>query len=560
MNEKKPLPWAASGDWNAFFALFLDNIVNLVLLSGILLGFGFPREIIFERILPGTALGVLFGDVIYSIMAIRLSRRTGQPVTAMPLGLDTPSTIGMAFVVLGPSFLAARGEGMDQAQAGLTAWHVGMAAMIWMGFVKVIFSFLGSKIQRVVPTAALLGSLAGVGITWLAANPLLKIYDMPFVGLMALAVLTFALIAKHDLPFRLPGAAVAVVLGVLLYYGLGRLGFLSAEGMHPYHGFPEFSGIRFLPPIPTLAAFTEVFGRVLPYLPVAIPFGLLTIVGGINVTEGARLVGDDFKTRDILLTEAAATLIAGICGGVAQTTPYIGHSAYRQMGARSAYTLFTGLAVGLGAALGIVGFIVDLIPEAAVSPILIFVGLEILALSFRLTPQNHYFALGFALIPAILSFTLIKLQMVIFPVQGVVAGIQAQLATLPVDKARAIGEGLAGIIPPHVLKEFLVLGALGQGAILTSMIWSATVAYLIDRKFISASVTMIVAAVFTLFGFMHSVFPNGQLYLPWNLASSGLPARSLSIPYEFALCYILMAALFPILYAARRKNNVPLRF
>ncbi|HMY46448.1 MAG TPA: hypothetical protein PKX74_13295, partial [Leptospiraceae bacterium] len=78
MTQSKPR-WAASGDWNAFFALFLDNIVNLVILSSILmLGFGFPKDIIFHKILPGTALGVLFGDVVYSIMAIRLSRRTGQ--------------------------------------------------------------------------------------------------------------------------------------------------------------------------------------------------------------------------------------------------------------------------------------------------------------------------------------------------------------------------------------------------------------------------------------------------------------------------------------------------
>jgi len=557
MASNKPA-WAARGDWNAFFALFLDNIVNLVLLSGILLGFGYPREIIFERILPGTALCVLVGDLIYTIMAIRLARSTGQPVTAMPLGLDTPSTIGMAFVVLGPAFIAARAEGMDVSQAGLTGWHVGMGAMLWMGFVKVIFSFIGARIQKIVPTAALLGSLAGVGITWLAANPLIKVYDIPFVGIISLAVLTFALIARHELPFRLPGAAMAVVLGVILYYGLGHFG-LIGNGMHPYKGFPDFKGLSFVPPTPVLAAFSEVFGRVLPYLPVAVPFGLLTIVGGINVTEGARLVGDDFKTRDILLTEAIATLVAGVCGGVAQTTPYIGHSAYRQMGARSAYTLFTGLAVGFGAMFGLVGFIVDLIPEAAVSPILIFVGLEILALSFRLTPQDHYFALGFALIPAILSYTLVKLQMVILPVMGIAAGIQTQLSTLPAEKAKAIGAALSGLVSPDVLSEFVVLGALGQGAILTSMVWSATVAYLIDRKFLAASVTMVVAGVFTLFGFMHSVFPNGRLYFPWELAASGLSGRALSIPFEFAICYFILAGLFPILYMARKKN-APLRF
>lgn len=549
MSEHTPR-WAASGDWNAFFALFLDNIVNLVLLSGILLGFGFTQEVIFERIVPGTALGVLFGDVVYSWMAVRLSRRTGQPVTAIPLGLDTPSTIGMAIVVLGPAFLAASAEGMNAQQASITAWKVGMAAMIWMGVVKIVFSFIGARIQKVVPTAALLGSLAGVGITWLAANPMIKIYDLPFVGLLALAVLTFALIAKNELPFRLPGAAMAVVLGVLLFYGLGAAKILPPDAIHPYSGLPHFDGLRILLPVPTLGGFEELFGRVLKYLPIAIPFGLLTIVGGINVTEGARLVGDDFKTRDVLLTEAAATLIAGVCGGVAQTTPYIGHSAYRQMGARSAYTLFTGLAAGVGASLGLVGYILHLIPEAAVSPILVFVGLEILALSFRLTPKEHYFALGFALIPLILGFVYVKLSIVIGSVARAAGGIQAKLTTLG-GSAAEVGKGLTQIVPPDIMKEFLVLGVLGQGSILTSMVWASTVAFLIDRRFLAASITMIVAAAFSLFGFMHSVFPDGKLYLPWDIGGAGLPSRAVTLPFELAICYLLMAGLFPLLRAMR---------
>jgi AGZA family xanthine/uracil permease-like MFS transporter len=66
-----------------------------------------------------------------------------------------------------------------------------------------------------------------------------------------------------------------------------------------------------------------------------LPFGLLMVVGGINVSESARAASDDYRTRDILLVEAFATLVAGVCGGVAQTTPYIGQPAYKHMGARS---------------------------------------------------------------------------------------------------------------------------------------------------------------------------------------------------------------------------------
>src|SRR6185503_20947183 len=105
------------------------------------------------------------------------------------------------------------------------------------------------------------------------------------------------------------------------------------------------------------------------YLPVAIPFAILTVIGGINVNESARLAGDAYRTRSILLTEAVATLLAGVCGGVSQTTPYIGHPAYKSMGGRAAYTLATGLVVGLGGIFGYVAFVAGALPRPVLAPI-----------------------------------------------------------------------------------------------------------------------------------------------------------------------------------------------
>ena len=66
------------GDLNAFFGLMLDNVTQLVILSGILIGvFGFPKELVFYKIIPGSVVGVLIGDLVYSTMAIRLARKTG---------------------------------------------------------------------------------------------------------------------------------------------------------------------------------------------------------------------------------------------------------------------------------------------------------------------------------------------------------------------------------------------------------------------------------------------------------------------------------------------------
>jgi AGZA family xanthine/uracil permease-like MFS transporter len=180
--------WAAPGDLNAFFGLMLDNVMNLVILAGILIGvFGFPRDLVYTKMFPGTALGVLFGDLVYTWMAFRLARREGRSdVTAMPLGLDAPSTIGMAFAVLGPAFLSAKTR-MPEAEAGVFAWQVGMACMVLIGLFKLGMSFVGGAIQRVVPKAGLLGSIAGVGIALMGVLQLADILAEPVVGFVSLA-------------------------------------------------------------------------------------------------------------------------------------------------------------------------------------------------------------------------------------------------------------------------------------------------------------------------------------------------------------------------------------
>ncbi len=546
--------WAAPGDLNAFFALFLDNIVNLVLLAGILqFGFGFPKDVIDTYMIPGTALGVMFGDIVYTWLAFRLAKRTSRSdVTAMPLGLDTPSTIGMAVAVLGPAFLTFKYSGMDEHQAAMTTWYVGMGTMIWMGLIKVGTSFIGSALQRIIPAAALLGSLAGIGLVWLSADALIHIYEVPFVGLLALGIILFTLIAGFEFPFKLPGAAMAVLLGCAAYYILGLSGALSE-----FHK-PSFAGFSFSPPVPSTEGYAALFHGALVFLPVAIPFGLMTIVGGINVTEGARLIGDDYRTRDILLTEAFATILAGSCGGVSQSTPYIGHSAYKKMGARAAYTLATGIAVGLGGMFGLVQLIVELIPKAAVAPLLVYIGFEITTLAFRMTPARHAMAVAFAIVPSILNYGYIKIKLLYQPVERISQDVIGMLTTAsgsaPVSQALEAAAKLQTIIPGIVAAEYVIIGALGQGFILTAMIWGACAAFLIDRRIFSAAITLAIAALFSFFGLIHSVFPNGDLYIPWSMRETALnqklhlSERAFTIPYEFSLAYIFAALALLAMY------------
>ena len=67
------------GDINGFLGLVVDNLSVLGLLAAVLIGgYGVPADIVFGKMFPGTALGVLVGDLAYTWLAVRLARRTGR--------------------------------------------------------------------------------------------------------------------------------------------------------------------------------------------------------------------------------------------------------------------------------------------------------------------------------------------------------------------------------------------------------------------------------------------------------------------------------------------------
>ena len=470
----------AIGDINAFFGLMLDNMSDLVIMAAILTGvFGLPRDLVLSRMLPGSAVGVLVGDLLYSWLAWRLARKTGRSdVTAMPLGLDTPSTFGMAFGVIGPCYLATKDPQLT--------WQVAMATVVMMGLFKIAVSFSGPALRRVIPRAGLLGSIAAVALLLIAYLPFLKLFASPVVGFLSLGIVFISLLARFQLPLRVPGALAGILCGTLAYYLLGYLGLLP-NGAHAALSAPSL-GLYL--PLPSLA-FLHGLPRAVGYLPLAIPFALATVVGGVDVTESAAVAGDDYHTRDILLVEGFATLLAGLCGGVIQSCPYIGHPAYKEMGGRSGYTIATGVFIGLGAVLGYLSFFVSLLPEAAVAPILIFIGVEITAQAFEATPVRHYRAIVICFVPVVACLISIEFGQLL----GALGKTSADLS----------GELLAG---------FKATTALGNGFIVTSLLWGAAFAQVLDHKPGRAALWLALCALLSLCGVMHSPLASGAIFSP----------------------------------------------
>ena len=486
------------GETTAFLALFLDNVGTLIFFSAILVfTFNYPADIILTRMIPGTAVGIFIGDIVYTWLALRLRKKTGRTdVTAMPLGIDTPSTIGIAYAVMGPAYITTR-------DAQLT-WHIGMATLFMIGVVKIFTSFFGGWIQRVIPTAGLLGPLAGIGLMLLGFLPLIEIFNEAVVGMVALGLIFTTLMSKMQLPGRMPGVLAAVLLGTAIHFFLGFSGYL-----------PEFTApaldMHFALPLPTVE-FLKTVPQNMHYLSIAIPFGILTIIGGINNTESARLAGDDYRTRDILLTEALSSLIASFFGGVAQTTPYIGHPAYKKMGATWWYTLLTGILIGVCSIIGLLSLFVSLIPRAVIAPIFIFIGFEIMRQAYNDSPPAHSPAVSFSILPVVASMVLI---------------ILGQFT------------GASGIVPEKLPGRLLILHQtltmLSNGFIITGLLWGSMLAFLIDHQAKRAALCAAISAILTLFGVIHSVLPTGELYLPWHIQSQA--------HYMTALAYAALSAI-----------------
>jgi AGZA family xanthine/uracil permease-like MFS transporter len=94
----------------------------------------------------------------------------------------------------------------------------------------------------------------------------------------------------------------------------------------------------------------------------------------------------------------------------------------------------------------------------------------------------------------------------------------------------------------HGLADLAAIVTLGNGFIITAMLWGTALVAMIDGHVRRAAGVLLLAAALTLFGFIHSVDPRGGIYLPWTL--EGLPKL---IAWQFAAAYAALATLLALL-------------
>ena len=270
--------WFVRGDIDGFFGLALDNLVQLLVLTGLCTGvLGFPDALVYGRVLPGAAVSLLVGNLYYAWQARRLATRSGRgDVCALPYGINTVSLFAYVFLVMLPAKLAAQAAGdPDPARS---AWHAGLVACFGAGLIELLGSLVAERIRKSTPRAALLATLASIALTFIALGLLLRTYAHPVIGLGTLAIILLVYFGRVRFRGGLPGGLVAVGLGVA---------FAWATGLAPTSASPGGIGLHL--PVPVIGELlTALHGNYwVTYFSVILPMGLFNVIGSLQNVESA---------------------------------------------------------------------------------------------------------------------------------------------------------------------------------------------------------------------------------------------------------------------------------
>lgn len=454
-----------------------------------------------DRILPGVAVSIFTGNLFYAWQADRLAKQTGRSdVTAIPFGVNTPTIFAYIFLIMVPVY--------QRTHDATLTWQVGVFASLLSGLVQTAGAFCTDWMRRTIPRAALLCPLAGIAMSFLCLGFIFGIFQAPAVALFPAIILLALYSSRLRLPFRLPDGLVCLVVAAIMVALLRAFHLytipaqpLTAPGLHLPHPINLFTFLH------------QAQGS--KYLSIILPMSVLDTLVSLQILESVKIAGDNYPTRPSLLVNGLATVAAAAFGSPFPTTLYLGHSAYKALGARSGYSALSGAATMLVCLTGLVPLVLHIVPLEAVSIVIVWVGLVMIGDTFRDVPRSHAVAVALGLVPMLASWTL-------------------QLVDLSIRKAGSTLFAVASAFGSELSIYGLI--AISQGALLVSMIWTASLAMTIDRQFHKASLWMAAAAVFSCLGFIHAytLTPDGV-----NIRVGLFAAPAFAVSYAAGAVFLL---------------------
>lgn len=471
---EKPAPtvaWWTRGDTNAFFGLGFNILVNVLTLTGLMIGvIAVPAGDVLGTVLPALGVALILGNLYYTFLARRLAKRENRSdVTALPYGPSVPHMFIVVFVVMLPVYLNT-----DDA---VQAWSAGLAWAFMIGVIVMIGAFVGPYIRKLTPRAAMLGTLAGISITFISMRPAAQMWEAAWIGLPVLAIILIGFFTDVKLPFGIPVGLAALLVGTAIGW-IG--GYMSAPDVGQ-----AFSDIAVGIPDLRLDLLFSGLSNLAPLLGTAIPLGVYNFTEAMSNVESAAAAGDNYNLRSVLLADGAGAVVGSAFGSPFPPAVYIGHPGWKDAGGRASYSLASGLMIGIFCFVGLFGILDALLPVPAIVPILLYIGLLIGAQAFQAVPRLHAIAVVAALLPNLAEWAKTQVDNALNA-----AGTSAsEVGMEALNGAGVVYEGLK---------------TLGEGAVLVGLILGTMVTFILDKKFRYAAIAATVGAALSFIGLIHA--------------------------------------------------------
>ena len=144
-----------------------------------------------------------------------------------------------------------------------------------------------------------------------------------------------------------------------------------------------------------------------------------------------------------------------------------------------------------------------------------YIGLEVISQAFLATPARYSLAVAISVLPSLAFLAALEAN-------AVLSAVGANITQVTGDA----GETLRALV------------VFSNGFIISALLWGAATSELLDRRFGRSATYLAIAALFCLFGLIHSSAPQGTFTLPWRTTST--------LPLHFASGYLAAALIIAV--------------
>lgn len=483
--------WKKS-DFDATMGVFFDGFTKVIIAVSVLSTI-LSKDIIFGKVMSGLGISVLGLHIYYWYLGEKMKQKTGDnSYVAIPGGISAYRF----FIYLFAIFFVALGNNTPDEALKIT---------IMSNFIGSIIFILGAWIvpvlMKILPGESIFGALAGAAIAFLGINVLNgSVLTMPLIGIISSFIIF--IIYFGNIKTKLPAVLIAIIFGTILGWIGVFMKFTPPEILSIDSLYKSFSTISlYFPKIDLDFFIFEILKKTLVFLPVIVAFAIGDVVNVILGLEQAKMVGHNYSEKNVIISTGIFSLLSSFLGNPFPFTIFFGYNTWKDIDAGTGYSLVTGLLYFILGLTGSFAIITNIIPIASVGGILVFIALVSVAQTFATSNSKYYPALSLALI---------------IPIFEVISNF--------------MGKEVINLTPN--------LLPIAQGSTITAILWTASLIFIIDKKWKESAYTFFFASICSFIGLIHA----SNIMLNANL--------------EYTLIYIILTVILLILNLKSKQEGI----